>query len=183
MKGWLVAGAVGVLLLAVIGHLTRRYIERETRWKAEKDTLVAARKQADQVAKAAERATEVERRRQTQLQRRIAALERKKVVVTDTVLQTVPDTCKPVVTALVEQVAIRDSIIEVKDAYLASYDRQLVYAYQKNVAAVTKIAELEHLTRKPKRSVLIPRFGVGGACGAGLQGPDCVAGVTLSWSF
>lgn len=184
MKGWLVGGAVALIALLAFAHLTKRYIQREALWRAERDELVEARKQADNVAKAAERGIEVERRRQQQLQQRITVLERRTqptVRIVDTLA--VPDTCKKVVAPLIEQLAIRDSIIEVKDSNLVSYDRVNVYVGQQLVAARVSLAELEHRLKQPKRSVFVPRFGVGGACGAGLRGPDCVAGVTLSWSF
>jgi hypothetical protein len=179
-----VFAVIAFAALLAVSHLVQQSGAARARWADSLEVLRQVREDAERTAKAAEKATEVERRRTAQLTKRIATLEQRRVparILTDTL--TVAPECDSVVQPLLGQLVLRDSLLELKDEYLASYDRQLVYAYQKNVAAVTRIAELEHVVKKPKRNPLLPRFGVGGACGAGLQGPDCVVGVTLSWSF
>jgi hypothetical protein len=178
------AGAAGLLLVAALlgWHW---YGQRTSAWESKLAAMVEARKAADNAAKAAEKGIEVEKRRVAQLAQQVERLERRKVptvVIVDTL--TVPDTCKAIVAPLVEQLAVRDSIIELKDTVIASYDRVNVYVGQQLVAARVRVAELEHVVRRPTRKWYVPKLGVGGSCGVAAGGGfDCVAGPTLSWSF
>jgi hypothetical protein len=179
-----VAGAAGLLLVAALlgwhWHTGQQAV-----WDAKLAAMVEARKAADNVAKAAEKGIEVEKRRVAQLAQQVERLERRKVptvVLVDTL--TVPDTCKAIVAPLVEQLAVRDSIIELKDTVIASYDRVNVYVGQQLVAARVRVAELEHVVRRPTRKWYVPRIGAGMAAGIDVTGrPNAVAGLTLGWSF
>jgi hypothetical protein len=179
------AGAAGLLLVAALlgwhWHTGQQAV-----WDAKLAAMVEARKAADNVAKAAEKGIDVEKRRVAQLAQQVERLERRRIpsrVIRDTL--TVPsEVCDSVVQPLLGQLEIRDSLLELKDTAIASYDRINVYVGQQLVAARVRVAELEHVVRRPTRKWYVPKVGVGGSCGVAAGGGfDCVAGPTLSWSF
>jgi hypothetical protein len=181
-----VVGAAGLALVAAL--LGRHwYIQRQAVWQDRLADAVEARKAADQTARAAERGIAVEKRRVLQLAAQVERLERRKIpvrVVRDSVVPLLPDTCQSAVAPLVEQIAIRDSLLELKDSNLASFDRVNVYVGQQLVAARVRVAELEHVVRRPTRKWYVPRIGAGMAAGIDVTGrPNAVAGLTLGWSF
>ena len=189
---------VGALLgLAWFQHAGYRV--QRAQWEMERR---AAERVADSI-RAEQRRYEAERRRWQQEMRRrdqkIAALNARKQpvrfmtggatqadsITVGVITHPVIDTCRPVVTALVEQVALRDSIVELKDSSLAAWDRAHAHVSQQYIAAREQWAKWEHLAKtKPGRSPLIPKLGVGGAVGVDTRGlPNAVLGLTLSWTF
>jgi hypothetical protein len=176
--------AVACVALLSLGRVLQTHGAARARWDDSTAVLKDATKRANEATRAAEKGTQVEKKYVAHLKRQMAGLQERAKPLPELQRMAVPDTCKPVVTMLVEQVALRDSVIELKDSTVASYDRQLVYAYQKNVAAVVQIAELEHRLKKPKKPFYVPKLGVGAAVGIDVMGrPNVVAGLTVGWSF